>query len=600
MTYYIDPLGNNGDTGGIGDPWLTLTFACTQAVVSGDIIHINPGTYTEVAQSNLAVGVSIEGEGATSIIESALAWGDHVATIRLFSAAEGTNGNQTISGINVDGTDTTWGAILVIARSNVRIYDCDFVDFDMTGVTFGGKVILWNPLVEPVIYATGNQFYNNTITNCADRVLDGAGLGGLQIGGQDGILIHDSTFTQISRAEGRNGYPIKYFNGGFNRGIKIYDNTITAEAPINRANYWNFGIELWSCRGGVEIYDNIFYGSVDLSGATNTKGAYDFAFDIHDNTIGYAALQTHSLNRQNAGVFIERGQEGPVRVHHNKFRNVGTPIQIYPTGTDAVNNISIYTNIFNGIGTIGQDAGQYLVYGSTVDGFQNTTADNWNFWNNTIYVGDGAIDQGIYLPNIGDITNVSIRNNIIQGVTNFPVYSNLAGGTIDILSIENNDFYDNGTDAPLHAGIAPTNNTTQNNLTDNPEFIISGTNFHLQEGSPAISAGLDVGLETDYDGIAWRSPPSIGAYEIPPVPPTPPIHSMNCALDILTIENIMELVTLCDVEGNAYIKIIDSGLDVADLEDCTECGMDLTVLNILKKALAINADGKYGLAIVST
>lgn len=74
---------------------------------------------------------------------------------------------------------------------------------------------------------------------------------------------------------------------------------------------------------------------------------------------------------------------------------------------------------------------------------------------------------------------------------------------------------------------------------------------------------------------------------------------LDCDLDSLTIEDIMKLVTSCDAEGNAYIRIVDSGLDVADLESCEECGMDLTVLNILKKALATNADGEYGLSIVS-
>jgi len=74
---------------------------------------------------------------------------------------------------------------------------------------------------------------------------------------------------------------------------------------------------------------------------------------------------------------------------------------------------------------------------------------------------------------------------------------------------------------------------------------------------------------------------------------------LDCDLDSLTIEDIMKLVTSVDSEGNAYIKIIDSGLDVDDLIDCSECGMDLTVLNILKKALATNADGEYALSIIS-
>src|ERR1035437_11110279 len=69
-TYYIDPAGSNANTGAIGSPWLTLTYACTQAVTPGDIIHVNAGTYTEVTQSKLTVGVSIEGVGVTSIIKS--------------------------------------------------------------------------------------------------------------------------------------------------------------------------------------------------------------------------------------------------------------------------------------------------------------------------------------------------------------------------------------------------------------------------------------------------------------------------------------------------------------------------------------------------
>ena len=53
---YISPTGNNttGD-GTSGNPWATLTYACTQAT-SGDTIFVTAGNYTETARAALPVG----------------------------------------------------------------------------------------------------------------------------------------------------------------------------------------------------------------------------------------------------------------------------------------------------------------------------------------------------------------------------------------------------------------------------------------------------------------------------------------------------------------------------------------------------------------
>jgi hypothetical protein len=44
-------------------------------------------------------------------------------------------------------------------------------------------------------------------------------------------------------------------------------------------------------------------------------------------------------------------------------------------------------------------------------------------------------------------------------------------------------------------------------------LLIGIADFHLQAGSPAINAGVNVGLTLDYDGVAVGNPPEIGAYE---------------------------------------------------------------------------------------
>ena len=54
--------------------------------------------------------------------------------------------------------------------------------------------------------------------------------------------------------------------------------------------------------------------------------------DIHDNTIGYNSLQSVNTAGNNGGVFIEESIEGPFYIRKNQFKNIGTPIQVYPDG----------------------------------------------------------------------------------------------------------------------------------------------------------------------------------------------------------------------------------------------------------------------------
>ena len=70
-TYYISPAGNDTTgTGASGNPWRSLYKECNSVATAGDIIHINAGTYIETNKCTLANGVSIEGDGVSSIIKS--------------------------------------------------------------------------------------------------------------------------------------------------------------------------------------------------------------------------------------------------------------------------------------------------------------------------------------------------------------------------------------------------------------------------------------------------------------------------------------------------------------------------------------------------
>ena len=514
-TYYISTSGNNNNDGSITNPWLTLTYACSKATTPGDIIHINKGTFIETNQSILASGVSIKGEGIESIIKSNV--GGTAFTILAGNSAEGGEGSQHISNIKMDGDNlTAYGAIYVYRRSNVKIYNCLFVNFNYWGVFYCGASAEGS---EPLIYAVGNEFYNNSVINCsgffpAGDQMSGEGKGALGLSGQDGLLIYNNTLDQTSRNGDSNGYLIK--GRSYNKGIKIYDNIIVAGEFDNTT--YDFAIELWDCTGGVEIYDNNITGAVDIAGTSTIKGDYPYAVYIHDNVIGRNVAQQYDNVH---GIVLEQSFESII-IKRNYIKNVPIGIFIiHMVGSGFVDDdIEISYNIFDNLGV--NDNGNILGRGSGIifyaEDFFNHTINNLKIWNN-IFIGHvGSIPTlyGIRLPAYGTSTNFSIKNNIIQGFVYSPVYSSAAiegGVSIDHLSIENNLFYQNGNDNDVWLlGAVPTNYVNQNNLKSNPLFI-SSSDFHLQNESPCINTGIDIGLTEDYEGNPIIGVPDIGAYE---------------------------------------------------------------------------------------
>jgi len=233
-TYYIDPNGNDvTGNGSIGNPWKTLRRATQMVTAPGSIIHVNAGTYTETQESFLAVGVHIEGAGHASTIIRGDMTGTY-STLLSLDSPEDTNGNQTVSGITLDGqyvSETvykTWIGLFVTGRSNVIVHDCRVINFKHNGVIFAGNNFP-PPIYDPGHYATGNKFYNNIVLNAAENNgIYGAGL--LNIGGQAGMEIYGNTLIQDQRPDFKNGWPIKPWNNGWVKGIKIYNHTLT-KAP---------------------------------------------------------------------------------------------------------------------------------------------------------------------------------------------------------------------------------------------------------------------------------------------------------------------------------------------------------------------------------
>jgi hypothetical protein len=155
----------------------------------------------------------------------------------------------------------------------------------------------------------------------------------------------------------------------------------------------------------------------------------------------------------------------------------------------------------------------------------------------------------VYLSSNGGVIKYSIFNGAAEAVKtdvagaylyNNTFYNNTVGiNALDNATVKNNIFWNgDGTDITIAADkeIAGDYDLFQDaaaagdgTYTDggNTTFggadplFVSATDYHLQSGSPAINAGVDVGLTEDYRGmvVPQGSAPDIGAYEFGPGDP---------------------------------------------------------------------------------
>lgn len=468
-TYYISPAGNDETgTGSQRNPWKTLYRAALVVTKPGNIIHVGAGVYSETRQIILAVGVSIEGEGFSSVIKSSLT--DDWKEILSLRSEEGTNGDQHISNLKFDGQNlSTFWAIYVSGRSNVSIYDCTIIDFKDRGVIFDGRND--NVAGPPAIYATGNKFYNNTVSNCAAyNTANGIyGRGCLNIGGQDGMLIYNNIFTQNQRPHGYNGYLIKYSNDGYLKAVKIYNNTLT-KIPFH-GNYggdngWDFAIEFWNIEGGMEIYGNTIQGAVDL--VNTNKGKHNYGVWIHDNVISQQTLNKHF----ESGIIFEVSTES-VLVEKNIFRKISGGIIFYAQENTVLSDIVIRDNRFEDLGrnTGNGNNGSGINFncGTLLGNEDHYSLSKLTIYNNTILAADNNVPfYGIEITGASSVTNVNIRKNTITNFSAACIVANPAS-VIDTFIVEENILSGNGNNNdPFYVRGKPDNYSFKKNTKTNP------------------------------------------------------------------------------------------------------------------------------------
>ncbi|HKK42590.1 MAG TPA: SwmB domain-containing protein, partial [Bacteroidales bacterium] len=504
-----------------------------------------------------------------SVISSTLSGtGYDYYAIALASGTEGTNGNQSISYLKMEGNMTAFGAILVERRSNVSIHHCTIQNFFSCGVTFVGAWRFTDN--EATVKAKGNSVHDCTITNNADypgygKDPTGWGRGNVEIGSQKDMQIYNNTIVQSDRGADNNGFCIKYTGDGYCEGLKIYNNTITK--PPYDGSTWDFAIELWNNRGGTQIYDNDIQGAIDFGGGggmNNDAAGYGFMARVYNNNIGQSSLRSLEEN----GIYLERNIMGGTYIYNNNFKNLSKAVVTYPISGDVIEDVHIDYNIITGIQTLPSDGGDAVVLG----GSGPVTFSNIQIDNNVILANaPNPSSFAIYYNFAGNASNITARNNIIEGFVNNPIYVN-ASGSISGCYIQNNLFYNNGSNTVLF-GKTPSAPFVNDNLTSANPMFVSSTDYHLQPGSPALGAGIKVpGLTTDYAGNTVNDPPNVGIYESGSAAPPPvveiPVYQKSAIENStpaqlvmtydMTLANIVPAATSFSVKVNSAARSVNS------------------------------------------
>jgi hypothetical protein len=535
--YYVSTTGvDDASRNGMSQSqaWKTLYYASTRATSSGDIINVSAGTYAADSRLiELRSGVSVEGAGRESTI-LVLTNTSENCCLKLDSWngwGSTSYGNQHISGIKFDGDLTAASAIGVVGRSNVYVYDCEFIDFVNSAVFFSGQPsYTWtlqniystktsgdhSKMPDSNAWCSGNKAYNNIMTNCS-RMADTEHHGGaLRLGTQDGFEAYGNTINSLDRR----GFGIKFYDLGWNKNTNIHDNDVEVSPVIPGSGMrYDFAVELWWEIGGCRFYNNRLKGSLDLVHCVDHINA-GYSMRIYGNNIGRDVMPTSG----DRGILLE-GRIEYLEAYKNYIHHVGRAFYIPRelnggfTGVDRLYYTKIHSNLCVNIGR-NEGFQTWLIYFLPQDqAVVQAETQHFYFQNNTCVANpDITVNTwcGAMLPNVTQMSNIEYDNNIIVGFDKGGIVAEYARTKADNIRVRKNLIYDCGNnnqpyyDAAFNSSL--TNYTFVAGPTTSPQFV-SSTDFHLQSSSPAIGQGVNVGLLTDYDGNYWKNIPCIGCYE---------------------------------------------------------------------------------------
>jgi len=235
---------------------------------------------------------------------------------------------------------------------------------------------------------------------------------------------------------------------------------------------------------------------------------------IQNNRIHHQVSDCGCTGERWYGIYFHHGSDGLIdgnEIHGNP----GGGIQSYP---GPISKLIIRNNSLHHNNTLAssQVEGLIVFQGKSTNG---EIINNVQIYNNLVYMNganqpDPGYSGGIRVSN--GASNIKILNNTIYGNKGYGV--NIQGGPGGLplnTTVQNNIMFKNTLQQVVDAGIG---SIIDHNLTTDPQFVNPGSyNFTLRIGSPAIDAGVRIGMVTT--DMANISRPQgveydIGAYEM--------------------------------------------------------------------------------------
>jgi hypothetical protein len=232
---------------------------------------------------------------------------------------------------------------------------------------------------------------------------------------------------------------------------------------------------------------------VNTPGGNDDYGAVCFWLYAGNNEISYNRginCRAPSYDYGYDGGFVEIFDQGDnTYVHHNYAENTNGFIELGARAGGSAQDVTLTYNVIYNTGTA-------ACIGTSI------AVANFNFDNNTFVATGGS--GFLVFDCTNDLSALQVRNNIF--------YSNLPIARNGNFTHTNNLYYMVNMVDGLDVGYA----LGTGEKTADPLFVnVEAGDFHLQAGSPAIDAGLNLGYTKDFEDntVPVGAAPDIGAYE---------------------------------------------------------------------------------------
>lgn len=539
--YYVKNSGNNANTGlSNAQAWQTIAKVNTIAFAAGDTILFNRGDTWIITTGTEALNIHHSGTDGHQITFGAYGTGNKpILTGRTTLAGWNTTGNWTDGGSNIWHITVDGDAFKAVRNTRGRLWVNGVELMHSNSTTVPTALLPWTHNGFTLyVYSTSNPA---TAFSSMEVPTVGANLG-------TNIYIIDTDYITVQNLDLRGCYNNIYMSNANNCIIEncnigldvsamgiyavgggtpaVCDNNIVRNNTFDTDDH---NMDGWLCQNtedaiflidgahNWDIYGNTFidWSHAALEEYNPTAGTTITNISFYGN---YVTAPDNDYGRFLAITVIGSNQN--LKIYSNYIFNTSIRSQINADGA------MVYDNVIDLI-----TRPSYLAAGGegiSLEGTAGAACKNIQILNNTIVNCD---DEGIWIAYwaSNDIQGNTIANNIIANCNIVDNYQIEIDDDANILNNtwKNNLLYKAGVTDLVYYGHSATNDyphtiaefnaengtasdVISGNITGDPLFL-SSTDFHLQSGSPAKDAGIDVGLTIDYDG--YLVPQGVG-YDI--------------------------------------------------------------------------------------